>query len=278
MRGRTLVAFVLAALLVSLDGSRVSGRRSLVRGVTLPARFAARVLLHPLRALRERTLRSFIKTIEQGRVDPAERLRLRRIQHLPKRIILVRHGESIGNRNKMLYSRVPDPSMALTDHGFAQAQVAGRLVAGLVGDEPVKFYFSPYMRARQSVVMMLRAFENRTQPIPLRSEPRLREQDFGNFQDFDMMRDCLDERQRYGRFFFRIPNGEAGTDVRGEHTCRTSWPSPTNLISCVQHTDRLVLHRCTTASATSGRRCSMRWRMRPRSPPRPARSPPHAIF
>ncbi|CAE7768924.1 unnamed protein product [Symbiodinium microadriaticum] len=38
-------------------------------------------------------------------------------------------------------------------------------------------------------------------------------QDFGNFQDVQQMSEVYKERQKFGRFYYRFPNGEAGTDV-----------------------------------------------------------------
>ena len=38
-------------------------------------------------------------------------------------------------------------------------------------------------------------------------------QDFGNFQIPDAMAQASKERQKFGRFYYRFPNGEAGTDV-----------------------------------------------------------------
>ena len=58
---------------------------------------------------------------------------------------------------------------------------------------------------------MLTAFQGKE--VQLTSEPRLREQDFGNFQNADQMQKIFRERQKFGRFYFRFPNGEAGTDV-----------------------------------------------------------------
>ncbi|CAE7333343.1 unnamed protein product [Symbiodinium sp. CCMP2592] len=37
--------------------------------------------------------------------------------------------------------------------------------------------------------------------------------DFGNFQDVEQMSEVYKERQKFGRFYYRFPNGEAGTDV-----------------------------------------------------------------
>lgn len=48
----------------------------------------------------------------------------------------------------------------------------------------------------------------------LREEPRLREQDFGNFQgDQQEMERIWTDRARYGHFFYRIPYGESAADV-----------------------------------------------------------------
>ena len=45
-------------------------------------------------------------------------------------------------------------------------------------------------------------------------EPRLREQDFGNFQPCSAeMERIWHERAAYGHFFYRIPNGESAADA-----------------------------------------------------------------
>lgn len=129
----------------------------------------------------------------------------------PDRIILVRHGESEGNTNKAAYSLTPDSQIALTERGWAQGTVAGLQIRKLVGDESVRFFYSPYMRARQTLLSILQAFDS--QEVQLSSEPRLREQDFGNFQNISEMDKVLGERQKFGRFYYRFPDGEAGTDV-----------------------------------------------------------------
>jgi len=133
-----------------------------------------------------------------------------RIQR-PERIILVRHGQSEGNTDRTAYSSTPDSQIALTERGWAQGVVAGLQIRKLVGDESVRFFYSPYMRARQTLLAILQAFDTRT--VQMSAEPRLREQDFGNFQDPAGMDQQMKERQQFGRFYFRFPNGEAGTDV-----------------------------------------------------------------
>ncbi|ONK80512.1 uncharacterized protein A4U43_C01F18620 [Asparagus officinalis] len=79
-------------------------------------------------------------------------------------------------------------------------------------DWKVYFYVSPYRRTLETLPGLGRAFE-RERIVGVREEPRLREQDFGNFQDREKMRVEKETRLRYGRFFYRFPNGESAADV-----------------------------------------------------------------
>ena len=135
-----------------------------------------------------------------------------RKRYRPKRIILVRHGQSVGNIDSTLYGTIPDSQISLTERGFAQGAACGLQIRRLVGNETTRFYYSPYLRARQTLLAILDAFQN-TGEVALVAEPRLREQDFGNFQDPEGMATVFRERQKFGRFYYRFPNGEAGTDV-----------------------------------------------------------------
>lgn len=47
----------------------------------------------------------------------------------------------------------------------------------------------------------------------VKDEPRIREQDFGNYQQVSSMKDVLEKRATYGHFFFRFPQGESAADV-----------------------------------------------------------------
>lgn len=47
----------------------------------------------------------------------------------------------------------------------------------------------------------------------VQEEVQLREQDFGNFQNAEGKHTEKAERLRFGRFFYRFPNGESGADV-----------------------------------------------------------------
>ena len=114
----------------------------------------------------------------------------------PSRIILVRHGQSEGNVDDKIYSTVPDSQIALTERGFAQAVVAGLQIRSLVGNGSVRCFYSPYLRTKQTMLAILQAFDS--QRVLLSSEPRLREQDFGNFQNLQEMTEVFQERQKFG--------------------------------------------------------------------------------
>ncbi|XP_044476682.1 phosphoglycerate mutase-like protein AT74H [Mangifera indica] len=135
----------------------------------------------------------------------------------PHRIILVRHGESEGNVDESAYTRIPDPKIALTEKGKAQAQECGRKIRELIekdgaDDWKVYFYVSPYRRTLETLQYLGRAFD-RSRIAGMIKEPRIREQDFGNFQDRERMRVEKTVRRLYGRFFYRFPNGESAADV-----------------------------------------------------------------
>ena len=137
---------------------------------------------------------------------------------LPKRIILVRHGESEGNLDTAAYTTTPDPKIQLTESGLLQAQEAGARLHSLISSNPsspewrVYFYVSPYDRTRSTLREIGRSFSRR-RVIGVREECRIREQDFGNFQVEERMRETKVDRERFGRFFYRFPEGESAADV-----------------------------------------------------------------
>ncbi|KAL0380114.1 UNVERIFIED_CONTAM: Phosphoglycerate mutase-like protein AT74 [Sesamum angustifolium] len=137
---------------------------------------------------------------------------------LPKRIILVRHGESAGNIDGTAYTTTPDNKIPLTPQGIDQAKRAGSRICHVVSDGgassnwKVYFYVSPYLRTRTTLREIGRAFpKNRV--LGAREECRIREQDFGNFQVAERMKVIKETRERFGRFFYRFPEGESAADV-----------------------------------------------------------------
>lgn len=134
-----------------------------------------------------------------------------------KRIILIRHGESTANVDEEVYVTTPDWKIPLTDKGKQQATRAGQQVAELVGNEQMMIYASPYQRTRETL-RHIKSCVNEDSIKFIREDPRLAEQQFGNFQDFEQMRHCKQDRSNFGRFFYRFPNGEAGLDVYNRAT------------------------------------------------------------
>jgi hypothetical protein len=101
----------------------------------------------------------------------------------PRRIILVRHGESEGNVDESVYTRVPDPKIGLTKRGKVQAEECGQRIKSMIekdSDEnwQLYFYVSPYRRTLETLQSLARPFD-RSRIAGFREEPRIREQDFG---------------------------------------------------------------------------------------------------
>lgn len=132
-------------------------------------------------------------------------------ESLPRRIILLRHGESEGNADHTLYRTCPDNQIELTDEGSRQAQAAGRRIKKLIGEEKVDLYVSPFQRTLQTSRNAILAFsEGQVQRVSI--DPRIREQEFGNLQGDDF-KNIREEQTKVGRFWYRFPTGESGGDV-----------------------------------------------------------------
>lgn len=127
----------------------------------------------------------------------------------PRRIVLVRHGESTGNLDDTVYEREPDHALPLTELGRRQAETTGRRLRETFGHEGVSVYVSPYRRTHET----FHAFHLDPGQVRVREEPRLREQDWGNWQDRDDVRLQKAYRDAYGHFFYRFAQGESGADV-----------------------------------------------------------------
>lgn len=154
----------------------------------------------------------------------------------------MRHGESIGNVDERAYVNTADWRIPLTDRGREQARLAGKKVASHLciggydageSDEDyldentdgkeetdkinkkgkVFFYVSPYLRTRQTLREILREVDPEC-IIGIREDPRIAEQQFGNFQIHHEVTNYKATRSDFGRFFYRFPDGgESGFDV-----------------------------------------------------------------
>ncbi|GAB7354991.1 hypothetical protein MBLNU459_g5603t1 [Dothideomycetes sp. NU459] len=159
----------------------------------------------------------------------------------PRMIILIRHAQSEGNKNRDIHQMIPDHRVKLTPEGRKQvcppeqclfisiiplcAEEAGkRLRSMLKPDDTLQFFTSPYRRTRETTEGILSSLTSDTEedgpsPFPRHTikvfeEPRIREQDFGNFQPCSAeMERMWQERADYGHFFYRIPDGESAADA-----------------------------------------------------------------
>jgi len=129
----------------------------------------------------------------------------------PKRIILVRHGESTGNADPMEYLHTPDYKLPLTEHGVDQAVNAGVGIKHLIKNETLHVYKSPWYRARQTWDGL--AVNLADNAIKVVEDPRIREQDWGHLRHPDDAKAMRDIRNEYGPFFYRMEDGESPADV-----------------------------------------------------------------
>lgn len=139
----------------------------------------------------------------------------------PHKIFLIRHAESEGNVNKNIYNTLPDWKVPITEKGKKQAQnTAIKLYNNLFSTvtknkkdniDDLMIYCSPWYRTRMTAQYTMGVFNNFK--ISYQEDPRLREQEWGNYQDPCDLQKYAKERDKYGSFFYRLPNGESGADV-----------------------------------------------------------------
>eukprot|EP00977_Amphora_coffeiformis_P004198 scaffold875_cov185-Amphora_coffeaeformis.AAC.13 len=168
----------------------------------------------------------------------------RRRQLLPQTIILVRHGESIANVDKRIWQSLPDNLVSLTERGKAQATAVGQRIEALFrakdeqaasrngrrrrrrhndddnNNKPttpagsirrIHFIVSPFERTLQTASCMRPALQHRIVRTDI--ESRIREQEMGNLQHSDEFPKFRAQQKRVGRFWYRFPTGESGSDV-----------------------------------------------------------------
>ena len=112
-------------------------------------------------------------------------------QNWPRRLWLVRHGQSQGNVASDAADEagaheididMRDVDVPLSDLGFKQAEAAGRWFAALPRDErPEIILASPYMRAKQTAEIICRQGAFTGGPARTIIDERLREREFGIF-------------------------------------------------------------------------------------------------
>lgn len=129
----------------------------------------------------------------------------------PKRIILIRHGESHGNIDKSFYHTTQDFALTLSPNGVKQAKQAGLQIQKIIGDGLVRVYLSPYYRTRETYQWISESIKANINKAV--EDPRIREQDWGHLRHPDDNKEIIAERDEFSTFYYRIPDGESGADV-----------------------------------------------------------------
>lgn len=143
------------------------------------------------------------------------------------RVLLVRHGESLGNVDPMVHATTADHAVPLSPRGLEQAREAGRQVAAYyertLGEARphVRLWVSPYKRTRQTADALTETagawITDRVEHI------LLCEQQFGLFDGvpeadlparFPAEFGYYDMQCKFGgKFWARMPQGESRFDV-----------------------------------------------------------------
>lgn len=147
----------------------------------------------------------------------------------PKRLWLVRHGQSQGNIARdaaheaglsVIDLDLRDVDVPLSALGEQQAEAAGRWFAALPeGDKPEVLLSSPYIRAKQTAEAICAAGGLAGGAKPTVIDERLREREFGVFDGLttkgiaEVYPTEAAHRAKMGKFYHRPPGGESWADV-----------------------------------------------------------------
>lgn len=142
------------------------------------------------------------------------------------RLILVRHGESMGNVAReqaeasaadVIDIGLRDPDVPLSELGLRQAKALGCWLAELApAEQPTAVWSSPYRRAMQTAGEALTAAGL---ALPIRQDERLRDRELGILDLLTTagVRNRYPEeatRRRWlGKLYYRPPGGESWSDV-----------------------------------------------------------------
>ncbi|MEO7635950.1 MAG: histidine phosphatase family protein [Sphingomicrobium sp.] len=150
-------------------------------------------------------------------------------ENWPKRLWIVRHGQSQGNVAReaadeagasVIDLDLRDVDVPLSELGHSQADATGRWFAALPDDEkPEVLLASPYVRARQTAEAICKAGGLSGGSKPTVLDERLREREFGVFDGLTItgIREKYPEeaahRAKMGKCYHRPPGGESWADV-----------------------------------------------------------------
>ena len=159
------------------------------------------------------------------------------------RLLLIRHGESEGNRDR-IFCRTPD--VPLTEAGRSQARAAAEWIAARYA--PVRLVSSPFARARQTADILARVLG-----LAVQVEPDLRERSYGELagQPYGAVRVSADyDPGVYWQWC--PPGGESLTEVAaraGEVLDRVARAAPEDDVVVVSHAAVMAALRCHVTGA-----------------------------
>lgn len=133
----------------------------------------------------------------------------------PRKIFLIRHGESQGNADKEIYKTVPDYAVRLTKDGIKQATVVGKNLSQTLWD-PAAVYYSPFLRTIETTNHILGELKKSSLVDKefVREDARLREQEWHSVLPLSEHKIQYEkDRISFGVFHYRFPNGESPADV-----------------------------------------------------------------
>jgi len=130
----------------------------------------------------------------------------------PNRIFIIRHGQSEANADINVHATVPDWKVPITALGRQQSEEAGQTIFNTIGFESLGVYVSPFLRTRQTWTHMANNIPGSNIQF-VKEDPRIREQEWGHLRCAEEYDPIEKERDAYGPFFYRIPDGESGADV-----------------------------------------------------------------
>lgn len=146
------------------------------------------------------------------------------MENWPKRLWLIRHGESAGNVARRLaetrgHERIEletrDMDVPLSAAGERQSQVVGHWLSENA-EAPDVILTSPYVRARRTAELLAGAAGWK---VPIEQDERLREKEFGVIDALtsagilSQQPEQAKFRKSLGKFYHRAPGGESWCDV-----------------------------------------------------------------
>ncbi len=129
----------------------------------------------------------------------------------PKRIIVMRHGESQEDVDKSVYAHTADLDIGLSPRGQEQSIEIGNKLAEILRSGRVHFYLSPGLRLKQTYDIISAGFSpniNSTHTV----EDLILKQNWGDVT-VDNRREIEIARYKEGVLVYKFPNGESGAEL-----------------------------------------------------------------